>query len=184
MVAEQLPDNSELRVDVLLEGIESYRGIDVQRGLRLTFFHSTIDRRFRARITPPRARPATLQPCGSYHKSSPVFGHRFARKADDSLVVTQRQCIVITRIGSMNIAIYLRVSTDRQTTQSQAVELWEYCARRGWNDVREFSDTASGAKFSREGLDALMREVRKGRIDIVVAYKLDRLGRSLARQPP
>jgi Site-specific recombinases, DNA invertase Pin homologs len=80
----------------------------------------------------------------------------------------------------MNIAIYLRVSTDRQTTQSQAVELREYCARRGWNDVREFSDTASGAKFSREGLDALMREVRKGRIDIVVAYKLDRLGRSLA----
>jgi DNA invertase Pin-like site-specific DNA recombinase len=50
--------------------------------------------------------------------------------------------------------------------------------------MREFSDTASGAKFSREGLDALMREVRKGRIDIVVAYKLDRLGRSLARQPP
>jgi hypothetical protein len=42
MVAEQLPDNSELRVDVLLEGIESYRGIDVQRGFRLTFFHSTI----------------------------------------------------------------------------------------------------------------------------------------------
>jgi hypothetical protein len=64
MVAEQLPDNSELRVDVLLEGIESYRGIDVQRGLRLTFFHSTIDRRFRARITSPPARPATLQPAG------------------------------------------------------------------------------------------------------------------------
>jgi hypothetical protein len=50
MVAEQLSDNSELRVDVLLEGIESYRGIDVQRGFRLTFFHTTIDRRFRARI--------------------------------------------------------------------------------------------------------------------------------------
>jgi hypothetical protein len=50
MVAEQLSDNSELRVDVLLEGIESYRGIDVQRGFRLTFFHTTIDRRFRATI--------------------------------------------------------------------------------------------------------------------------------------
>jgi len=53
MVAEQLADNSELRVDVLLEGIESYRGIDV-RGFRLTFFHSMIGRRFRARITSPR----------------------------------------------------------------------------------------------------------------------------------
>jgi putative DNA-invertase from lambdoid prophage Rac len=80
----------------------------------------------------------------------------------------------------MNIALYLRVSTDRQTTDSQAVGLREYCKRRGWNNVREFSDTASGAKFSRQGLDALMRDVRKGRVDVVVAYKLDRLGRSLA----
>src|SRR5439155_7318878 len=51
--------------------------------------------------------------------------------------------------------------------------------RRGWDDVQEFSDTSSGAKFSRQGLDALMRIVRKGRIDAVVAFKLDRLGRSL-----
>ena len=42
MLAEQLPDNSELWVDVLLEGIEFYRGVDVQRGFRLTFFPSTI----------------------------------------------------------------------------------------------------------------------------------------------
>jgi DNA invertase Pin-like site-specific DNA recombinase len=77
------------------------------------------------------------------------------------------------------IVIYLRVSTDRQTTDSQAGELREYCARRGWHDAREFSDVSSGAKFSRTGLDALMREVRRGRVDAVVAYKLDRLGRSL-----
>ena len=80
----------------------------------------------------------------------------------------------------MRIALYLRVSTDRQTTDSQAVELREYCARRGWTAVVEYCDTVSGAKFSRKGLDALMREVRKGRIDAIVAYKLDRLGRSLA----
>jgi len=80
----------------------------------------------------------------------------------------------------MNIAIYLRVSTDRQSTDSQAIELRDYCKRRGWDDAREFSDTSSGAKFSGDGLDALMREVRKGRIDAIVAYKLDRLGRSLA----
>src|SRR5438874_9620365 len=78
------------------------------------------------------------------------------------------------------IALYLRVSTDRQTTQSQALELRDYCKRRGWTDVAEYCDTASGAKFSREGLDALMRDVRKVRIDSIVAYKLDRLGRSLA----
>jgi DNA invertase Pin-like site-specific DNA recombinase len=79
----------------------------------------------------------------------------------------------------MRIALYLRVSTDRQTTHSQALELREYCARRGWIDLVEYSDTSSGAKFSRKGLDALMHDVRRGRIDAVVAYKLDRLGRSL-----
>src|SRR5438552_1490091 len=78
------------------------------------------------------------------------------------------------------IALYLRVSTDSQTTDSQAVELRDYCKRRGWTDVAEYCDTASGAKFSRDGLNALMREVRKGRVDTIVAYKLDRLGRSLA----
>ena len=80
----------------------------------------------------------------------------------------------------MNIALYLRVSTDKQTTRSQAIELRKYCKRRGWKNVREFSDTASGAKFSRQGLDALMRDVRKGRVHVVVAFRLDRLGRSLA----
>lgn len=79
----------------------------------------------------------------------------------------------------MRIALYLRVSTDRQTTHSQAVELRDYCERRGWADVIEYSDTASGAKFSRKGLDALMSDVRRHRIDAIVAYKLDRLGRSL-----
>jgi DNA invertase Pin-like site-specific DNA recombinase len=50
----------------------------------------------------------------------------------------------------MKVAIYLRVSTDRQTTESQAVELHDYCKRRGWDDVKEFADTSSGAKFSRK----------------------------------
>jgi DNA invertase Pin-like site-specific DNA recombinase len=82
-------------------------------------------------------------------------------------------------MGDMRIALYLRVSTDRQTTQSQAAELREYCSRRDWNEAREFADKSSGAKFSRVGLDALMREIRKGRVDTVVAYELDRLGPSL-----
>lgn len=79
----------------------------------------------------------------------------------------------------MRIALYLRVSTDRLSTDSQAVELRDYCQRRGWTNVKEYSDTSSGAKFSRKGLDALMGDVRRGRLDAVVAYKLDRLGRSL-----
>jgi DNA invertase Pin-like site-specific DNA recombinase len=80
----------------------------------------------------------------------------------------------------MRIAIYTRVSTDKQSHESQLHELRDYCRRRGWQGVREFSDVISGAKFTRAGLDALMGDVRRGRLDAIVCFKLDRLGRSLA----
>jgi putative DNA-invertase from lambdoid prophage Rac len=79
----------------------------------------------------------------------------------------------------MKIAIYCRVSTDRQGHELQLAELRGYCARRGWGDVTEYIDTISGAKFSRTGLDALMARVRKGKVDAVLCFRLDRLGRSL-----
>ena len=79
----------------------------------------------------------------------------------------------------MKAAIYLRVSTDKQTTGSQRKELREICKRRRWNDVVEYEDVISGAKFTRSGLDKMMSEIRRGRLDVVLCYKLDRLGRSL-----
>lgn len=79
----------------------------------------------------------------------------------------------------MRIAAYLRVSTDQQTYDSQRGELEDYCQRRGWSDVRWFTDTASGASPSREDLNALMDQVRRGKLDAVVTFKLDRLARSL-----
>jgi DNA invertase Pin-like site-specific DNA recombinase len=53
------------------------------------------------------------------------------------------------------------------------------CRRWPKGEVTEYLDKASGAKFSRAGLDALMADVRKGRVDVLAVYKLDRLGRSL-----
>ena len=79
----------------------------------------------------------------------------------------------------MKAAIYLRVSTDKQTTSAQRQELREICKRRGWGGVIEYEDVISGAKFTRVGLDQMMTEVRRGRLDVVLCYKLDRLGRSL-----
>src|SRR5262245_60190309 len=79
----------------------------------------------------------------------------------------------------MKVAIYTRVSTDKQTDDSQLIELRQYCRRRDWTNVAEYRDVISGAKFSREGLDRLMADVRRGRLDVVVCFKLDRLGRSL-----
>jgi DNA invertase Pin-like site-specific DNA recombinase len=78
------------------------------------------------------------------------------------------------------IAVYGRVSTDAQNHASQLREIRTYVRRR-WPraEVMEYLDKASGTRFSREGLDSMMAEVRKGRIDVLAVYKLDRLGRSL-----
>jgi DNA invertase Pin-like site-specific DNA recombinase len=82
--------------------------------------------------------------------------------------------------AAQKVAIYTRISTDKQTPESQLSELRAYCARRGWTNVEEITDVVSGAKSSREGLDRLMLAVRRGKVDVVVCFKLDRLGRSLA----
>ena len=80
----------------------------------------------------------------------------------------------------MKVVIYTRVSTDVQNHDSQLQELRDYCMRRGWTNVEEISDTISGAKTGRKGLDHLMALVRRGTLDIVVVFRLDRLGRSLS----
>ena len=78
------------------------------------------------------------------------------------------------------VILYARVSTTDQSCNSQLTELREYASRRGWTQVEEIVDTVSGARSSRKGLDRLMALVRRGKIDIVAVYKLDRLGRSLS----
>lgn len=81
--------------------------------------------------------------------------------------------------AATSVAIYLRVSTLEQDHEPQRRELLEFCQRRGWTNVLEFTDKISGAKFTRSGLDRLMRAVRKKLFGRVLCVKLDRLGRSL-----
>lgn len=78
------------------------------------------------------------------------------------------------------VAVYLRVSTESQSHDSQEAELKEYCTRRGWQNVEWYRDIASGTKRDREGLAAMMQKVRRGKLDIIVAFKLDRMARSLS----
>lgn len=78
------------------------------------------------------------------------------------------------------VAVYLRVSTDTQIHDSQEAELRDYCNRRGWTHIEWYRDTASGAKQDRSGLHNLMQKVRRGKVDVVLAFKLDRLARSLS----
>ena len=82
--------------------------------------------------------------------------------------------------SAQKVVIYTRISTDKQTPESQLSELREYCDRRGWKNVEEIMDVVSCTKSSREGLDRLLGAVRRSKVDVVVCFKLDRLGRSLA----
>ena len=80
------------------------------------------------------------------------------------------------------VAIYLRVSTTGQTLENQKRELEEVGGRHGWEVIRVFKDTGiSGAKGrdQRPGLDALLRGVARKEFDLVAAWSVDRLGRSL-----
>ena len=77
------------------------------------------------------------------------------------------------------VAIYCRVSTDKQSFDSQIHELTEYAGKRGWHIAGTFTDQASGRKERRPGLDELMGKVRRREVDIVLTWKLDRFGRSL-----
>ncbi|MBN9511702.1 MAG: recombinase family protein [Alphaproteobacteria bacterium] len=80
-------------------------------------------------------------------------------------------------------ALYLRVSTDGQTTDNQRLALVAVAEQRGWSVVATFEDAGiSGAKGrdKRPGLDRLLREAVRGRFDVVMVWALDRLGRSLA----
>jgi DNA invertase Pin-like site-specific DNA recombinase len=84
---------------------------------------------------------------------------------------------------SRRAAIYARVSTDSQTVENQIQELRRIAERRGWEVVKEvYTDASiSGAKgrAQRPGLDRLLKDASRRKFDVVMAWAIDRLGRSL-----
>ena len=87
-----------------------------------------------------------------------------------------------TRRRPKRVAIYLRVSTSEQTTRNQRRELKAVADRHGWEVVKVFEDAGfSGGKGreDRPGLDELLKTVARREIDMVAAWSVDRLGRSL-----
>jgi DNA invertase Pin-like site-specific DNA recombinase len=81
------------------------------------------------------------------------------------------------------VALYLRVSTDEQTVANQRRELTAAAERHGWQVVAEFSDAGiSGSKGrdKRPGFDRLMKGIARREFDMVAAWSVDRLSRSLS----
>ena len=117
-------------------------------------------------------------PRAGLHKNHPTKILIFCRGGNENEVFAYKTIDLyafVTYARGMKatrIAVYGRVSTDAQSHASQLREVRAYLRRR-WPkaEVNEYLDKASGARFSRSALDALMA-------DVLIVYKLDRLGRS------
>lgn len=80
------------------------------------------------------------------------------------------------------VGIYLRVSTKDQTTENQFRELQQVAERASWDVVKIFEDAGiSGAKGrdKRPAYDALLKAVTRREVNLVAAWSVDRLGRSM-----
>lgn len=78
-------------------------------------------------------------------------------------------------------ALYARVSTINhgQDVGLQLDELRQVAAQRGYVTVEYADSGISGTKTSRPALDQMLADAQAGKLDVVMAWKLDRLGRSL-----
>ena len=78
------------------------------------------------------------------------------------------------------VALYTRVSSGEQNTEAQERALREYVQRRGWTVQKIYRDHGlSGANANRPALNEMLRDCRRGSVDVVVVWKFDRFARSL-----
>lgn len=76
-------------------------------------------------------------------------------------------------------ALYARVSTSEQDPTFQLLELRDVAEQRGWAVAGEWVDVASGASAERAALGQLLERCRRGQVDVVAIWRLDRLARSV-----
>jgi site-specific DNA recombinase len=80
----------------------------------------------------------------------------------------------------MKAAIYCRISTHEQASDSQEKQCREYCSRCGHDIYAIYKDDGvSGMKTSRPAFDQLLKDMRLFKFDCIMVTKLDRIGRSL-----
>lgn len=76
-------------------------------------------------------------------------------------------------------AIYARTSTREQSAANQIPELRQYARARGWQVCEFIDEGVSGARDRRPALDEMLKQARRRKIDAILCWRLDRLGRSL-----
>jgi len=79
-----------------------------------------------------------------------------------------------------NIAVYCRTSMADQNAETQLMALRDYCQRMNYQVIDEYVDNGfSGKDQNRPQFERLLADIRAGRVNCVLVYKLDRIGRSL-----
>jgi DNA invertase Pin-like site-specific DNA recombinase len=78
---------------------------------------------------------------------------------------------------SKHVAIYVRVSTNNQDFASQEADLKKWAASQE-KPVVWYKDKATGTTMDRSGMSKLLNDINAGRIESVVCWRLDRLGRT------
>ncbi len=81
----------------------------------------------------------------------------------------------------MKVAIFVRVSSQHQTTENQLLDLYEICERNDWTVVEEYNETVSGTKGvdDRKELNRLLKDASRKKFEKLVIWSVDRLGRSM-----
>lgn len=74
-------------------------------------------------------------------------------------------------------ALYLRVSTDKQETENQAIQLRDFAAKQGWQIVREYTDYETGSKGDRAQFQRMFEDASRRKFDLLLFWALDRLSR-------
>jgi DNA invertase Pin-like site-specific DNA recombinase len=83
-------------------------------------------------------------------------------------------------IKALRVGLYLRVSTDEQTVENQRIDLMRVAEQRGWL-VTEYVDHAISGRKGRDkrpAFDRICKDAQQGKLDMIAAWALDRIGRS------
>ena len=78
----------------------------------------------------------------------------------------------------MKVALYIRVSTDKQEALNQLIELKQYCQSQGHDIFNEYVDICSGAKDSRPNFDLMFQHAREGKFNLLIFWDLSRFSRA------
>lgn len=76
------------------------------------------------------------------------------------------------------VALYIRVSTDKQEAENQLLQLREYVKKEKWEVHKEYIDIISGKETSRPEFDRLFLDAHKKLFDIVLFWDLSRFSRA------